>query len=97
MTGRGEREVSDVRDVLIHVTASGDFADEDFQAHPPIGFPDPTPVFLADDLWIRTLRNEEAEAVMDGCTLRGVKFKAYREFGQRYSFHPEHPDRGLHR
>jgi hypothetical protein len=86
MTGPGGRQVSDVRDVLIHVTGGGDFADEDFQAHPPIAFPDPTPVLLADDLRIEALRDEEAEAVMDACTLRGVEFKAYRQFGQRYSF-----------
>lgn len=86
MTGRGGREVSDVRDVLIHVTGGGDFADEDFHAHPPIGFPDRTPVSLADDLRIESLRDEEAEAVMDACTPRGVDFKAYRQFGQRYSF-----------
>jgi hypothetical protein len=86
MTGPGGRQVSDVRDVLIHVTGGGEFGDEDFHAHPPIGFPDPTPVKLADNLRIEALRHEEAEAVMDACTLRGVEFKAYRQFGQRYSF-----------
>lgn len=86
MTGPGGRQVSDVHDVLVHTTGGGDFADEDFQAHPPIGFPDPTPVALADDLRIKALGEDEAERVMDACTLRGVQFKAYRQFGQRYSF-----------
>lgn len=86
MIGPGGRELSEVRDVLVHLTGGGDFADEDFQAHPPIGFPDPTPVPIADDLRIESLGNELAEAVMNACAPRGEDFEAYRQFGERYSF-----------
>jgi hypothetical protein len=76
MTGSGARQVSDVRDVLVYVTArrvsltrsSDPSADR---------APDPTPVSLAGDLRIETLRDEEADAVMDACRLPGVEFKAY--------------------
>jgi hypothetical protein len=82
-----------VRDVLIETNSDVDVSPDEFEAHPPIAWPSDfgitasrAPVDLGRDLRLDRLPDDEAELVMNACSLRGHFFAPIRQHRQSMAF-----------